>query len=268
MNRLDGGTGADWRPWLPAEALQRDDVEQMLADAARQWSAKWFARRNVRPTGPIARLASFAATKGERWLTLDDDLTVVVPDASRLQLVSMMLDAPVDPGAQTDADRQVVADLSTACLDDLCRRLARMFRLPDDARWSQLDAGDMPVLIEPRGWSLGADNRALLRVAVSTSSIVALVKSGLPTPVPAQEMQPLAAGLLAQPIGLSALLGRCSLTLTELAELGEGDVLVFDTETMSSLSLSVDHATAPVGRCSVEERDDAIHLKLLEPLTR
>lgn len=236
----------------------------------RQWSAKWFARGRIELAGTIFEPAPpFAAADGETWFVLDEDLAIAVPAASRIAIISMMLDRPVDDGSLNDADRQVTAGLAAACLEDLCRRLAVTFRLPADGRWVELDSGQLPTLDRPRGCGLGGIERApLVRIVASSELVIALIKSRLAVPAPQGVLAPVAAGFAAQSLTISSLLGRCSLTLADLAGLSEGDVLVFDSEAGSALPLAVDAAGQGLGRCTVEQAGDHFLLKLLEPPIR
>jgi hypothetical protein len=254
---------------LPEAALEDCAAEQLLADLTRQWSAKWFARQNMRPLGSITyRTPPEASADGAGWLVLDEDLAIAVPDASRIAIASAMLDRPIDDATLTDADRQTVGDLAAAGLDDLCRRLAEMFRLSGDARWSQLDSGLRPSIDRPRGCSIGVNGRTpLLQFVASTDLLITSIKSALIPPLSGSPLQPIASGLAAQSITVAAVLGRCQLTLADIADLSEGDVLVFDRDTHASLPLAIDGRTQG-GRCSVEQSNDCLQLKLLEPPIR
>lgn len=252
--------------WLPPGALDRSAIDGGLADMARQWSSKWFARSTVRPLDVVAPMATLAGEA--QWLVLDNDLAIAVQPGARVALARLMLGATAGAEAATDGDARIVTDLSSACLDDLCRRVAQVFRLPAEARWTPLDGDGVPEIGQPRGCGLGVDSRALLRIVASTELMIALVKAGLPPTPRTAMLPPLAAGLAAQEVSLSALLGRCALTLADFADLSEGDVLVFDTALDAPLGLMLGGGAAPAGRCTVERSGDRLDLHLLDSLNR
>ena len=260
----------NYQAWLPAAALDDPSVGLALADTVRQWSARWFVRGQIGPAGGLVEpVPPCPVADGVTWFVLDDELAIEVPVASRMALASLMLDRTIDDRSLNGADRQVITDLATACLDDLCRRLAMTFRLPADVRWAELEQGQCPTLDRPRGCRLGGGEQApLLRLVLSTDLMISLIKSRLAVPAPRGVLAPVAAGLAAQSVTVSALLGRCSLTLADLVGLSEGDVLVFDSEAGSALPLAVDAAGQGVGRCTVEQAGDHFLLKLLEPPIR
>lgn len=256
-----------YRPWLPDGALDRPATDAALADAARRWSAKWFAQGQVRPLGAIAPLTLPAGAA--EWLALEDGPAIALQTGTRDALAAMMLDGTPDARFVTDADRAVAYDLSSACIDDLCRRIAQLFRLPGDSPWSKVAAEAVPDLARPRGCGLGADAHApLLHLLASTELMIALVKSGLPPPTRDAPLPPRLTGLATQRIALAAALGRCRLSLVDFAGLEVGDVLVFDRATSAPLDLCIGESGAPIGKCTVARTDDRLDFNILEPLGR
>lgn len=256
----------DVRSWLPEMALEGSVADRGVADAARQWSAKWFANAAVQPRGGFAVDATGDLANVE-WLVLDDDIAVAVPASSRLALAVLMTGAPADAGIAGATDGRVVDELARTCVDDLLRRLIQLFRLPDGARWARCAAGERPTIAAPRGCDLfDGDGSPLLRILVATELLIEFVKAGLP-PLPKQApLAPLSAGLAAQRVAVSAFVGRCRLTLADIAGLGPGDVVVLDRDAGSAVELAVDGAPTLDARCSVEQADGRLSLTLLEDI--
>src|SRR4051812_1740464 len=123
-----------YKAWLPESVLLDSSVDDLLADLMRHWSAKWFTRKGTRLLARVERLASQPVTTDRTtWLALDGDVAIGI--ASRDEIAAMMLNAQSEPALATNADRRVLSDLATTALDDLCRRLAQMFRLPPGTPW-------------------------------------------------------------------------------------------------------------------------------------
>jgi flagellar motor switch/type III secretory pathway protein FliN len=257
-----------YRSWLPEAALRTGRIDSLLEESARTWSATWFARANARPLAAIASLPTHADLGGGgTWLTLDRHLALGISAGSRLTLAGMMLDTPKPPELLTESDQQLVDTLSTACLDDLGRRLAEMFALGATSRWATCATSILPVIEEPRGCSLGVDTRTpLIRIVASTEQIVALTRAALPAPSARRALRPFSAALSGQKVAVSASLGRAAITLADMAGLSKGDVLVFDSEADSPLAIAVNGKPASRGRCTVVETHGDLHLKLLEPV--
>lgn len=256
-----------YRAWLPETALESCAADRLLEDVARQWSAKWFARLAVRLLSPIAPSPTLPGDVP--WMALDEDLAIAIPDSSKARLAAMMLGAPADWMATTEADRQVVADLSSTCLDDLGRRCAQAFRLPAEAHWHSLDEGNLPAIADPRICEIGIKSgEPLLRIVIGNGLMVGLIKATLPMPIGQNPLQPIANALEAQEVTIAGSIGQCALTLADMAGLSEGDVLIFDHDAGEPLSLALDGVSMPVGRCTVGQDDGHLHLKLLEPLFR
>jgi hypothetical protein len=258
-----------YRSWLPEAVLEGAAGEQLLAEAVRDWSAKWFARKNLRLLEPLSRASRPPLSADQAiWLVLDGDLAIAVSASARNALAAMMLGAEADHLPGTDADRHILSDMTSACLDDLCRRLVQAFRLPPDGRWVEL-RGESPLIEEPFDCALGVDvGVPLVRFLMSAELVIALIKAGLPLPVRPASLRPLAAGMADQEVTVSASLGRCAMTLADFANLGLGDVLVFETDAGAVLPLSFDHGVAATTQCLVEQTGGRFNLKLLEPLAR
>jgi len=253
-----------WRAWLPDSALGAGGLDQALADAARQWSTKWLARKSVRPLGTLAA-ARMPPGEGARWLVLDDDVAIAISDAAADRLAMLMLGESMPPATVADADRGVLGRLIDAALQDLCRHIAEALGFSPETRWRELGAGEVSSI--DRMCQLGVDTATpLLHFAVATDVLIARAKARAGRSPMRERVRPVAAGLAAQQVDISASLGRCALTLADLAGLGVGDVLVLDRTAEAPLALSVNGAPVRRGTCSVQRDGDCLALKLLEPL--
>lgn len=253
------------RAWLPDAAIRAVDIDGVLDEVARNWSGKWFAKP-VRRLDRLGPAPLHVPVNGE-WLSLDHDVAVAVPDTARAALFGMMLDLDVPDQPRSPIDERLLREVTQTCLDDLCRHIAELFRLDASTRWTQAAGGTSPGLALPLTCTLGIDARTpLLRIAVANDALVGLARVGLPPLVKQKRLSPLSDGLAAQDIALSAHIGRCSLTLADLADLGVGDVLVFEHTLGAPLDLFVNRAGTPVARCSIAQNDTRLDLTLLDTI--
>lgn len=255
--------GEAYRAWLPPEAFADAAVDRRLSEAVEQWSLKWFADRTVRRLGGEAR----GALPGDPQVhSLEDGLAVAVDGDARTAIAGAMLDAAIDLKKAKPADRRLFDRLSAACLEDLRSRLAQAFKLGPDARWR---AGDRTDGFEPgsaRAFAFDDAHEPLLVLFVTRELEVTSIKSALRSPAPPTPLQPLAAGLAAQQVDMSALLGRCDLTVAELAGLTRGDVLVLDRALDLPLDLAL-NGQVRRGQCTVEQDGDQLRLKITRTFT-
>lgn len=256
-----------WRAWLPESALGRAGVDQALVNVTRHWSTKWLARKSVRPLGALAMTRTPLADTSLRWLALDNDVAIAVSGVAADRLAMLMLGETVPPSAVIDADRRVLDSLIEGALQDLCRRVAEALGLPPEARWRELGGGEAPAIERSRVCQLGVDSATpLLHLVVATDVLIALARTRAARSPVRHRVKPIAAGLANQQVDVSASLGRCALTLADLAGLGVGDVLLLDRATDASLALSFNGVPSRRGKCSVQRDGDRLELKLLEPL--
>lgn len=256
-----------FRAWLPSGALDGGAVERRIAETTQSWSAHWFARRLMRGVGKGAWLdPAHPGRLGDLQLRFaEGGLALALEDDGWMVVARMMLDEPADREASTPADEQLVERLATACVDDLCNRLAVAFGL-GGAAWRRGAIGALP-LAEACVFALGPTEKSpAIRVLVSRDLVAGLVTSSA-TPVrKLPPLPPLADALAKQKVGLSALVGRCELSLGDLAGLACGDVLVLDAATGGALPLAI-NGVARSGRCKVEQEEGQLRLKIVEPPT-
>lgn len=256
-----------WRAWLPESALARGGADQALADAMRQWSTKWLARKGVRPLGTLTAAHMLPVGGSLHWLTLDDDVAIALTGEAMDRLAMLMLGETVPPTTIVAADRRVIDNVIETALQDLCRRIAELLGLSPDARWRELGEGEVPTIDRPRTCQLGVDpSTPLINLAIATDALFALAKARSARGLPRQRVKPIVSGLAAQGVDISASLGRCSLTLADLAGLGVGDVLLFDGAADAPLVLALNGKPAGRGKCTVQHGADSLELRLLEPL--
>lgn len=254
------------RAWLPPGAIRALDMDGKLADVARGWSKKWFVRSVVRPLEALAA-GSPPVLDGIRWASLGGDVAIGLPDANAFFLPALMFDVASPSEPPTAADTRLLAQLSQACLDDLCRRLADALKLDAAAPWRTLPDGAAPDIAVAASWTLGVDPRnPALRIVVAEAALVGMAKAGLPQPQRPLPLAGLSQALSRQAISVSGHIGRCSLTLAEFAGLGVGDVLVFDAPADAPLELVVDGGGKALARCGIAQSDGRLDLILLDSI--
>jgi hypothetical protein len=256
------------RNWLPSGALGGGAVDRLIAETSGQWSDHWFARRLMRRVGGSAALdrAELGRMRDLQLRYADSGLALALEDDARIVIARMMLDEPADREARTEADEDLVDRLAAACIDDLCARLAAGFGLGRNLAWRRGSVEALPFA-EACVFALGpSDNAPTVRLLVGHELAAGIVRSSAKPGRKPAPLRPLAEALGKQNIGLSAAVGRCQLSLGEFAGLAPGDVLVLDAATGGTLPLAIDGVTRS-GRCSVEQENGQLRLKIMQPLT-
>lgn len=254
------------RNWLPRGSLDGGAVAAALAGTFDAWSVAWLARGRVTPVAIVSGDALAAPVDGQ-WFDSGCGLALAVPGAARDELVAMLLGATSSGNGPIDAD--ILARLVRDCLDDLGRRLAASCGLPPETRWALRDAARVPDIAAPHGVALrGTGAASPLRLVIARDLAIALRKGALPAPVKPSPPKPIGDALGGQRIAVAAAVGRCRLTLADVAGLGVGDVLVLDTPAGAPLALAIDDIVVAPGAWSVGESDDRLHLTLIARVPR
>jgi flagellar motor switch/type III secretory pathway protein FliN len=251
------------RAWLPGAALTDGALDRLVCGAVEGWSAKWLARGALRPLHALAATATGAAAGSDgEWLVLDDGAAVSAGAAAALGLALAMIDAR---GAkpQTDADRALLERVAAAAMEDLCTRLTGAFKLPPGSQW-QRAARLPPAFAEDGvGCEIGAEpEESLLRMRFTAEFAIALRKSCAGSVPRKTALGSVDLALGRQPVSASALLGRCSVTLSELSGLAVGDVLILDGNPTGPLDLAIAGGARAAG-CTLDDDGGGYRLKIL-----
>jgi len=251
--------------WLPPGAASQR-IDQALEELIRQWSHHWIDRGGVNMSGSLTRIgdARWAPAAAE-WRVLGCGIALGVPANAAVALGAAMLALGSD--GFTKADRTILGQLGEQALADLQARLLQWLKLASGTQWSVLAAPrhrDGPIhTVEIEGLRDGTK----LRLELTSELFVRQLKAALP---PAPKPAPLAEGrqaLAGLSVALSAALGRCRLTLAELADLAPGDVIILDQSTDGPLPLAVDRVPAKRGTCVLIEQQGALSLRVLQPVS-
>lgn len=251
--------------WLPPGAAS-PRLNQALEELVRLWSLHWIDRGGLHTSGALTRIGDARWVQAAvEWRGLDCGLALGVPAHTAVALGAMMLALGSD--GSTEADRILLRQLGEQALADLQARLLQWLNLTSGAQWSTSTAPrhrDGPIhALEIEGLGDGTK----LRLELTGALFARQLRAALP-PVP--KPAPLADGrqaLAKLPVALSAALGRCALTLAELADLAPGDVLVLDQPTDAPLPIALDGAPAKRGTCALVEQDGALSLRVLQPVS-
>lgn len=256
------------RTWLPSGALGGGAVDRLLAETSGQWSDHWFARQLMRRVGESASLdrTELGRMRDLQLRHVEAGLALALEDDSPIVIARMMLGESADREARTEADEELVERLASACIDDLCARLAIAFGLGRSPAWRRGGIEALPFA-EACVFALGpSDNAPTIRVLVGHELAAGIVRSSAKPGRQPAPLRPLAEALGRQSVGVSAVVGRCELSLGEFAGLAPGDVLVLDAATDGALPLAI-NGVPRSGRCAVEQENGQLRLKIMQPLT-
>jgi flagellar motor switch/type III secretory pathway protein FliN len=232
------------------------------------WSSVWFAGEGLRAVGALARIAEpRTELRKMQWHGCDAGVAIGVPVAGAAAIGALVLALAPRGADRPRADLDVLEQVGGECLDDLKARVGATLALPSGTVWRVAD--------EPRhrgeGFRrieiAGPSRSLVLALELGAERFARFVKAKLPLP-PAMAPIPAPDAALAQlRVQVSAELGRCAITVAELAALAEGDVVILDRALDAALPLSIEGRRARTGACMVVERAGAPALEISQAPT-
>lgn len=251
------------REWLPAGALTSAALSSLVHETVGAWAEHWIERpTRLTPSAidPVVPQASGSKLLG--WTLYGNNVGVHMAPAALFRLLALVLNCRLEPAGLTPADRRVLDDLELAMLSDLAKRLDDVFgekgtspdRTPKPKSPFETDGGVEFAFSDEAGhhlFSLGLPAPVLASARKSLVSEPA--GSGRP-------LQPFSDALADEFVDVGAVIGRSTISLTDLSQLVAGDVLVLDRGVEEPIEITVNDSEEPLGFASITEDDGQIAL--------
>lgn len=244
-----------WQSWLPNDTATPRRALAALGDMADGWSQAWIAAEPFRVAGALVRIDPRSELRKAQWHCHDGGLTIGHSATGLGVLGALVLGVPVVE--RPPADAALLEAVGSECIDDLKRRCADLFGLPQ-RNWAI--STDRPAGPVHRLEITAPSRNSVLTIDVSIKLFVAFVKAMLPPAPPPPPLGNPGEALATLAVSLSALLGQSAITIAELSSLAEGDVLVLDRALDAPLLLAIDGKPTARGTCVIGQNGAALNI--------
>lgn len=229
---------AQVRPWRPLSSLDLDRIRDAAVGAFDAWLARWIARlpAGTSEAAYVAASAQPARVDALAW-RIGHDLHIATSESAMHKAALLALDlAGVAPAIELDEVRMVIDALRTRIADDLAASMASAYMQTAAERLAgRLPEGrDPPLILELRRPGTGIE--LALHVDRAWAASFPLDR---PPSSPQASLATRAQALEDSHVTVAAVLGRCELTVAELAQLAVGDVVTCDTHVDAAIDLSL-----------------------------
>lgn len=254
------------REWLPYNALTHDIVGETIERAVVQWSERWFvgAHACVKGLKPVSGAPRHEDDAG--WRVYGQVVALQAGRNALADMVDAAMDIDTETMILTEGDKYLRAALEQQILTSLAWELEQAFDLPrsrpesassrPESIWDPLaDGGGVIVSLAARS------GRDILTAAVPVDLVLPKIKAYLgPAARRPEPLRPLGAALGSANITIEALVGKATLTLTELSDLVVGDVLVLDRTMDQPVDIAAAGSHQIFAKAMLTNVDDGIAL--------
>ena len=234
--------------WLPRSALECAEVAAWITPCLAEWSAAWLAAGSLEPLeGWRARTGLSLPPANRRDCGASGLVLCAEAEELRGLAGAILGRQPSERDFRSTADRTVVDHLLHRALEDLAQRI-EAFAVILSA------GGDDPTHILP----IGLQGQRLLAIEAPRACIIAMAIALADTPRTRTEPAKRADAIRVQSVGIAGLLGCNRLLLSDLEDLGVGDVLPLMSDATAALDIVVGTARIPAGATLAQEGDHFI----------
>ena len=236
------------RVWFPCGSLASRPAARRFVAIVGEWGRIWFSRD--------------AWQAGEQFSQPTPSDKVTLREKSRLALLGgpktvvamahAMLGQPMR-GDPTPGDVRVLQRLAGTALDDLVVRLEALFP-------PRMDAPLPAVGQTAAKWHLSIGPAAAgLALQLDSGDLAELARAGFAPIAPAADLQPLRSALEDLELTASGMLGTIPLTLSDLAALEPGDILLLDQTPDTEVELLLENTRTATG-CALTQTEGQLAL--------
>lgn len=249
--------------WLPDDCLTGAALAEPFKAIIAAWSAQWFATARWVVSGNWTAMPNDADMTAA-GVAQGAGITVHCTDKGRRSVAAAMIGLPVDKAVPRHADAKLVDGIAEKALADLNDRLALVV-CPETGATSAT-RGYLPP---SRAFHLPICNAAdepCLTLQAASALLIELARTSAPAPriFPAVANRQNALADMAVSVGTK--IGAIHLPLSDLKELGVGDVIAFNRPVDSALDLTVDGTVAALSALKLRSDDRQLYLELTRSL--
>ena len=244
--------------WLPDVCLISPRAAQPMTQIVDEWAAAWFKRDKWQVLGGWDEAldlgtSEFTLLRRTRGMEIKG-----APDV-QISLATTILSA--EPNAQRSLhDDKLLRQLGARAIEDLDERISQS--LPERSAHA---AGQSNAPFS-RGFSLliGTIGKSQIAIECSGHDLATMARRAYPPSQIETLLSDRESAIEQVPIKCAALLGRASITLREIADLEEGDLLLLDSKPGDLANLMIEgRPTALAG--SIVETPTSFELELQDP---
>ena len=250
------------RSWLPQSALRDGVLTDALTACVQTWTDRWFAA----PIKPQLRLGFGPGQEDAEetaWETTDGGMTLVASRRSQLHVALAMLGITPPVAKPSSADHIFFGRLTAPAFEDLIRDAAQALSTPPTSRKCATPRSQAQETTLKFSVALDQEPH-VLEFYIEEPAAIAARRARLAPAHPSPSLARRSEAIAKQSIEISALIGRCTVTLAELRSCSCGDVLVLDRLTQDHLELVIDGEIKPQ-TCRLEQDSGSMSLKLAHP---
>lgn len=251
--------------WLPEKSVTDIRLAEPFSAIFSDWAKHWFSTSGwpvsehwTRKSGAIeCSLVAFE---------IANCVSCYISERSKMLIAGAMLGLPLDKGRPQKADAHLINALAQKALSDLENRLSAL-HIREQRTTDLVGGGNV---FEEQGYEISVGSKVgpmVIALRASREFLVGLAQSIAPPPRPFPTLPPRSEAVQESEVAVGAKIGVVRLKLSQVHELGVGDVLAFDGPIGSLVGMTVNGTEAASSAFRVKITENILELELMRSLS-
>lgn len=256
-----------YQAWLPDSCLEDRNIAQLFASIVKLWCDNWFVSAKWSVADRWLKVAK--SDEGAEKLIYAFELgglSCHFSERGKPAIIEAMLDISLDKERRGKSDLRLFDCLSEKLLKDLQNRLL----LLENAQGTAPPSSEYYAPVKARDYKLTISDKTKRAMIVLHADRQYLVQAASALAPPARSLGQVAArseAIERTQVNVGARLGGASLPLSDIANLGLGDVIALDTAVGDHLGLTIDGVETARSAIAVLPQQENIVLQITRSLS-
>lgn len=255
----------NYAAWLPEKSVTDTRLADPFSKIFSEWCKQWYSSGNWQVSDHWSRKAG-ASDCSTVAFEIKSGVSCYISERSKALISGAMLGLPLEKGKPQSADAYLVTALADRALSDLEERLAAT-QLPEQATGNRVRASKGP---EDLAYEISVGGKlgpTAISLRASREFLVRFAQSFSPSPRPLSTLVNCYEALRESEVSVGAKIGVARLKLSQVHELGIGDVIAFDGPIQSLSGMTVNGTEAVSSAFRVRATENILELELMRSLT-
>ncbi|MGC1468453.1 MAG: FliM/FliN family flagellar motor switch protein [Sphingorhabdus sp.] len=255
----------DYAAWIPEKNITDVRLADPFVKILSEWIKHWLCSVNWAISDHWSQSTGISDCSAVAF-EIKNGVSCYISERSKALISGAMLGLPLEKGKPQKADGHLVTAIAERALSELEARLATI-QLPEQTIGSRAGAFEGPDDLAYEISMGGKIGPTAISLRANRGFLVRLAQSFAPAPRPLTVLADRYEAVRESEVSVGAKIGVARLKLSQVHELGIGDVIAFDGLVQSLVGITVNGTEALPSAFRVKTNENILELELMRSLS-